>query len=204
MKTKFNRKDEGEMGIGAMIMFIALVLVAAIAAGLIVDSANLIQQSAQSSGITSTADAAAGLQMVSITGDRSTDYATDTGIDMLYIKIGLRPGSPRMDIDTMAVEISDGTTTKILTMGDTTANATLYCANESRDPDGIWTNGTGNAHLMSEGSIINIDIYAAAVGLAITSYTDVTIRLLTKDGASTYETFKMPLCTADTRLHQLV
>ncbi len=63
------------IGIGAMIVFIALILVAAVAAAVIIQTAEKLQQNAQKSG-DDTADDMSGKLMISFVtvGETSTDY----------------------------------------------------------------------------------------------------------------------------------
>ena len=65
------------IGIGAMIVFIALILVAAVAAAVIIQTAEKLQQNAQKSG-DDTADDMSGQLMISFVtvGETSTAYAS--------------------------------------------------------------------------------------------------------------------------------
>ena len=69
-KVRIKDGEEAEMGIGTMLVFIAMVLVAAMAAGVLLQTAGLVQQQAQETGVRAIQDVATGFQVLNILGDR--------------------------------------------------------------------------------------------------------------------------------------
>ena len=117
-KTRMKDEDEAEMGIGTMIVFIAMVLVAAMAAGVLLQTAGLVQQQAQETGVRAIADVSTGFVILNVMGDRlatPTAIGSETGthtddLQWLELKIGLLAGSPNIAMSNVIIEISDGYT----------------------------------------------------------------------------------------------
>ena len=62
------KKDVGSIGIGAMIVFIAMILVAGVAASVLVQTSNTIQLQALRTGQETTKEISSGLQVFDIEG----------------------------------------------------------------------------------------------------------------------------------------
>jgi flagellin FlaB len=183
----FRKDEKGEMGIGTMIVFIAMVLVAAVAAGVLISTAGLVQQQAQDTGMSAIADVASGFRIVAIDGDRDADLKST--IQNVTVKLCLEAGSPAIDMDEVIIEISDGTAVVILSYS-TAANpsATTFVATAIRDPAGAWASG----RVVSQGTLIEVQIDADLAGLNLDVQTACTIRIIPKHGAPTYESFTTP------------
>lgn len=90
-------KDErAEVGIGTLIVFIALVLVAAIAASVIIQTAETLQQRAYAVGKQTIRDVSSGMRVIDVTG--YTD-ANKTHIQYLALAITPRAGSYDIDLN---------------------------------------------------------------------------------------------------------
>jgi len=128
-------KDVGSIGIGAMIVFIAMVLVAGIAASVLIQTSTKLESQAMQSGQETIAEVAGGLAVFDVTGKKAT---SDLG--NLSITVRARAGSPDMDLNHTVIMMSDGRQKVLLTYyGDTDP----YFFNSSVDLDGDLF-GTGN------------------------------------------------------------
>lgn len=78
MRLKLRADEEGDIGIGTLIIFIAIVLVAAIAASLILYAAAMLQQQAQKTVDDAVREVSGGLTVVNIAGDRNPDGEDST------------------------------------------------------------------------------------------------------------------------------
>jgi flagellin FlaB len=94
-KTLYN-DDEAEIGIGTLIVFIAMVLVAAVAASVIIQTAENLQQRAYAVSKQTIQDVSSGVRVISVTG--YTD-ANKTKIQYLAIAITPRAGSYDIDLN---------------------------------------------------------------------------------------------------------
>ena len=155
------------MGIGTMIVFIAMVLVAAMAAGVLLQTAGLVQQQAQETGTRAIRDVSTGFVVLNILGDRASDPTATTTesssyedtLQFLEIKVSLLAGSSDVAMSNVVVEISDGYTVATLhwkesanyqqewdgTRAEATsqllkqnADADQYTAEELRDPENTY------------------------------------------------------------------
>ncbi|WP_367343938.1 archaellin/type IV pilin N-terminal domain-containing protein [Methanomethylovorans sp.] len=119
---KSNRKynlgshTSAQVGIGTLIIFIAMVLVAAVAAAVLIQTSGTLQQKAQSTGKQATQEVSSNLIVKGIDGIRAKDNATALAgkISLLKLKVGLNVGSSPVDVNQVVISITDGTTTNNL------------------------------------------------------------------------------------------
>jgi len=134
----FKKNDHGDMGIGAMIVFIAMVLVAGIAASVLVQTANKLEIQAMQTGQQTTEEVATGLSVSDITGQLGTNASNGSwapnSILNLTICVAPRSGSMDIDLSNTVVELSNSNTKYILTY-----DQALYFA--APDPTGVFVQG---------------------------------------------------------------
>ena len=94
MKYIFNDK-KAEMGIGTLIIFIAMILVAAIAAGVLVTTASSLQNRALLTGSRSRTQVSTRVLPLSLYGEDGSDAT----IDQLFFDLKLAPGSDMIKFD---------------------------------------------------------------------------------------------------------
>ena len=112
--TLLKNKDVGSIGIGAMIVFIAMVLVAGIAASVLIQTSTKLESQAMATGTATTAEVSTGIAIVDIEGHKQD--AQD--IDNIAIMVRCRAGSKNIDLGETIIEISDCDTKNFLTYGD--------------------------------------------------------------------------------------
>ena len=180
--------DRGQVGIGTLIVFIAMVLVAAIAAGVLINTAGFLQTQAEATGEESTQQVSDRLQIVSQSG--YLDDPVSGNVDHLQFVVSQSPGASNIDLDEVSVELigADGQTTLQLS--------------ESAATIDIFTGG-GNNVLTDNGD-------RAEVALALTENNDVgvasgdelgytlqegdslTVSFTTSSGATTMTEIRVP------------
>ena len=95
-KKDIRHDDEADIGIGTLIVFIAMVLVAAVAASVIIQTAESLQQRAYAVGKQTIRDVSSGLRIIGVSG--YTD-ANKTKIQYLAIAVATRAGSYDIDLN---------------------------------------------------------------------------------------------------------
>ena len=160
-KRNIKNHDYGVIGIGTLIVFIAMVLVAAVAASVIIQTSENLQQRAYAVGKQTIREVSSGLKIVSLTG--YTD-AAKTKMEYLAISISPRAGSYDIDLNETLVYIEYNNLTVLSlehtqgaetvsgsvntdgifhTLNHTHLTSTNFGAVAIRDPDSSVTNSYG-------------------------------------------------------------
>jgi flagellin-like protein len=99
MKEKLT--DRAQVGIGTLIVFIALVLVAAIAAGVLINTAGLLQSQGQATGQESTDQVSSTLQFVNVNGT-AVDSSTVSDVN---VTVTIGSGAQSVNLANAQIEI---------------------------------------------------------------------------------------------------
>ena len=193
MKTeKETKQDElAAIGIGAMIVFIALILVAAVAAAVIIQTAEKLQQNAQASGDDTQEQMSTKVTLINVVIE-TVDAATPNF--ELFVTLELAPGSEPTqsdDIGYTVICLGDGADNTPGTADDTTEFAQGDLTGATAHTGDGRTGGTGGtvaipvAQTLNPGTtyvvVMDIDECAPAAN------TDHVMLFTVEAGGSTYE-----------------
>ncbi|MBA2861666.1 flagellin [Methanococcus maripaludis] len=128
--TEFMKSKKGASGIGTLIVFIAMVLVAAVAASVLINTSGFLQQKAATTGKESTEQVASGLQVLNVMG-----YTSATNVDYVAIYATPNAGSSSIDLSQATLMISAGTNRFIKTYDSEAANLAFTDYEETATTD---------------------------------------------------------------------
>lgn len=151
LKRVFSLKvnSKADTGIGTLIVFIAMVLVAAVAAAVLINTAGQLQTRAQTTGSQTTQQVASGLGIQSIYGQDSNVATPEAGL-IEYMAIYVTPNAGSSPINLGNVTVS-------LTYQGFSASLTYagYSTNNTKDGYHSAIGGTANVFNLSYFSAIN-------------------------------------------------
>ncbi|MDH3365487.1 MAG: flagellin [Thermoplasmata archaeon] len=193
-KLAWNKRkmdERGEMGVGTLLIFIAMILVAAVAASVLVQTAYKLQQQAEATGDEALQDVATGFKVLTIWG--TTDG--NATIDHVYLKIGLTAGSPGINladakvevIKTIGGEVDDEFT---LDYDASTASDTLFTDEVLRDMAPTTTEA-----MMTSGDIFQIELDlndTTGMDIALEVQEEISVLLMPKHGVPTLVVIQAP------------
>ena len=162
-QTVERNRDEGSIGIGAMIVFIALILVAAVASTIIIKTAEELQQNAESTSDDTRKEISGKVNIIQIivNGTGAGDAGAEANLDSLIVTAKIASGSTDVqvqDIDWLIV--CGGTTMGLVTgnLGTTDAGGDTIVAPESYNADALDGSDYAATEELPAGTTFKFDI----------------------------------------------
>ena len=207
---KITEKDIGAIGIGAMIVFISMVLVAGIAASVLIQTSGKLETQAMQSGQETIEEVATGIAVHNVLG-----WVSSSKIVLVAIEVRPRAGTADIDLGETVIELSDSTTKNLFTY-----NSSAYTDTEDINGNIFtqasypWANGTTFGVIVLEDAdssislanpVINsgdhvllaIDVSTAFGGGGFSTRTDVFGQVVPEEGSSGVISFTTPAAYND-------
>jgi flagellin FlaB len=124
MKMDHKLGMKGESGIGTLIIFIAVVLVAAIAASVLLGTAGSLQQKALTTGKQTQQEVASGIQVISVS---ATD-GQDGSVDNFEVLVKLSAGSDPLALNDTMINFDTKNTSQQLTFNASASSSSIFNA----------------------------------------------------------------------------
>jgi archaeal flagellin FlaB len=158
--------ERGDIGVGTLIIFIAMVLVAAVAATVLIYTTGALQQKATKTSKEATQQISSNIVVEQVLGDRGE--SSNQSINDLLIRLKPDVGTTSIDLRQVIVTIMDSTKRYDLNYSSDTYNSsnssnstnTTYTAIAVRDEDSSFTNTTP---VLNSGDLIEIQVSANAI-----------------------------------------
>src|SRR5581483_111316 len=169
----FHRSDRAEVGVGTLIVFIAMVLVAAVAAAVLINTTGTLEQRAQSTGKEATQEVASNLKVTGVYGVRNS---TSADIYTINTQVELSAGALPMDLTKLIIRYSDGSNVYTYSYGSPGFSTS-------------WIRGTNNSGVMASGDLVQLSMN---LGSTLAPRTSVQVVLIPETGSPVNADFKTP------------
>lgn len=153
-KMVYSNNKKGAQGIGTLIIFIALILVAAVAAGVLISTVSNLQGKAETTGSEIQQRIATGFTVIQVGASDTSDGQINASTDEFEIRLQLSPGSDPVKVDdvTLALVSKDGSSS--YTYNGTNASDTQFTANAVR--------GTVEDEYINADDVVNLEFVSSA------------------------------------------
>jgi flagellin-like protein len=167
-------EERGQVGIGTLIVFIALVLVAAVAAGVLINTAGELQSRASDTGDDAQAQVSNQIDVVSATGD---DSDGDDVVETVTLVVKKSPGSDPIDLSETTIQYTSAAESVTLTRGGS-ANGTAFGTTAVA--------GNGSATVLDDnGQRVEVTIDVDSIESGLSAGADAELQIVDQSGATT-------------------
>jgi len=155
---KILRNETADIGIGTMIIFIAIILVAAVAAIVLIYSAGELQQKATITANEAPSKVTTNIFIESVFGDRvnSTMPGLQPGIQKILIRIRPEVGTVSMDLRQIIINEMSSSEIRILNYSNISNTINSFGGSAIRDEDGSFT---ADFPVLNSGDLVDIEFH---------------------------------------------
>ena len=121
-------KNKGMMGIGTLIIFIAVILVAAVAAAVLISTSGSLQQRGLATGSQAEESVSTGAEVISV---MATDGSANHDVEYLELFMRIQAGSEPMNLDNTVILLDTATTSQNLVYDSTASDDTSTASDTS-------------------------------------------------------------------------
>jgi archaeal flagellin FlaB len=185
-----SKTNKGEMGVGTLIIFIAVILVAAVAAAVLISTAGSLQQRALVTGGQAEEGVSTGAEAVSVMG---TDARSNHDLQNFEFLLRLQSGSESMNLNNTVITMDTADTTQNMDYAGTagTASTTHFAvAYVKQGPD-------YEAGYLSRGDVIKVTFAATS---NVEENQKVRLKVIPRVGQPTIVEFSTPDVMTDQRI----
>ena len=179
--TKLIKNEDADVGIGTLIIFIAMVLVAAVAAAVLIQTSGVLQQKATTVGKEATSEISSNLKIISIIADVTGEEATD-----LAFSVEISAGGNPIDINKTVVKYIDDTHAEFINI------STLYTEERTLD---------GDSNILSPGDLGKFNI--SLTGKELAARKSATIQIIPEKGSMVIKDIVAPSTYGGNTQYQL-
>ena len=179
-----DEEERGQVGIGTLIVFIAMVLVAAIAAGVLINTAGFLQSKSEQTGQQASSQVSDRLQEVVTTGSDIDGTAGTLG--QVNVTVSQAPGAGEIDL-------TNATVTWIGPQGTYTLTHTDVSSGDGNFSTAIIKDADGSSPVLNDADdrlqlAFDVSTFASDLGEG----DEVTVKINTMSGATTTIRFTVP------------
>ncbi|UWG52260.1 Archaeal flagellin [Halalkaliarchaeum sp. AArc-CO] len=187
------KEERGQVGIGTLIVFIAMVLVAAIAAGVLINTAGFLQTQAEATGQESTQQVSDRIEVVSSVGivDSSGE-----GLESINVSVTNAAGADQIDLNETTIQVVGPEGQENLVANASTDINSIDDLEEGefgvQDSDGEWVEGGSEAVIDNDRFTIIISPDASTSLTGFGQGDEAQLDIVAPSSATTSETLNAP------------
>ncbi len=192
----FSEDKRGLVGIGTLIIFIAMVIVAAVAAGVLINTSQSLQEQARATGEETIREVSSGLEVNAVKGETGVpDGEVDEDqFGELEVVVSTYPGSDGVNLEDTAIQVMTPDAMEHITMDDDAWTDNEKISNVS---------GIEDDAMVAPGDSVQISIDLTEIDGVLESGDSASLTFIPAEGFDTYYGVNVPNVLRDETWYEL-